>query len=365
MVTIEGNFPGTEGGLWNPLDGKMFSDRNFEYQTRAVPARSREEEAFSSPRGYRSDRFFDEETFRSERSSAAPRTVLRFPDCGWDRREEPVSRIPAAEPARKRRFSFFRFAFRLSALALLWAFGLAVGLWAPRDLLFKRGETVSGPQNEGAYVVEEERTPAALTEEAAPAAPPAAAPAFQEPKKAVAAAEERGGTQKELWPVEVLDSIASIPPWDPNGTLPPYTDGETRKGEPSVEPFKTAESFDPAGVNVGAAPLRDPALVPFAPAGEEVLAESAPAAPESLFDLNGGLDPVSEPVETAAAKPMKNQIEYFEPFDTAPAGTEQGETLRVTASEDFFADAYGVDSFSDYIPPQRSDAAKPMLEQNR
>ena len=339
----------------------MFSDRNSEYQTRALPVRSREEESFPSPRGYRSDRFFDEEAYCPARSSAAPRTVLRFPDCGRDRREERFAPAPAAEPARKRRFSFCRFAFRLMALALLWGFGLAVGLWAPRDLLFKRGEMASAPQDEGAYVVEEERTPAEMTEEAAPAL----SPGLQEPKKAVAAAENRGGTQKELWPVEVLDSIASIPPWDPNGTLSPYTGENTPKGGASAEPFKTAESFEPAGVNVGAAPLRDPALIPFAPVGEEVLAESAPAAPESLFDRNGGFDPIPGPVETAAAKPMKNQIEYFEPFDTASAETGQGDALRVTASEDFFADAYGVDSFSDYIPPQRSDAAKPMSEQNR
>lgn len=339
----------------------MYSDRNLEYQTRAVPARSREEERFSSPRGYRSGRFFDDEAYCPGRSSAVSRTVLRFPDCGRDRYEEPVCRTPFAEPAPRRRFSFFRFAFRLTALALLWAFGLAAGLLAPRDLLLKRGEKMSGPQNDGAYVVEEGESPAALTEDAAPAAEPA----LQEPKKTVAAAGNAGGAQKELWPVEVLDSVASIPPWDPNGTLSPYTEKDAPKGEAPAEPFKTAESLVPAGVNVGAAPLRDPALIPFAPIGEEVLAESAPAASESLFAQNGGLDPMTEPVETAAAKPMKNQIEYFEPFDTDSAETGRDAALRVTASEDFFADAYGVDSFSDYIPPQRDDAAKPMSEQNR
>lgn len=61
-------------------------------------------------------------------------------------------------------------------------------------------------------------------------------------------------------------------------------------------------------------------------------------------------------ITAASERPMKNEIEYFNPEEGADRRFDRGsgeETTRVAASDDFYEDAYGLGSFSDYSPPKK------------
>ena len=372
-------FPALEFGKL----GKMNSDQIWEHQTHEGAARPRREEYDSPLRRGRRDLFFDEDGVRSGYSCPEPRTLVRFPDCGQSEWKAPACEKSVPAPEVKRRFSVFRLALRFSAVALIWSLGLAAGLFIPRDYLLRKAEKTAELQNDGAYVVEEgdsaefssdEPKLASIGKDPVVRDSVAKEPVIKEPAGSIAAAGKKSETSQDIWPIEVLDSVASIPPWNPDGRFSPDAEDRSIKPEPPIGPFKAAESFVPEEVNLGAAPHSDPMMMPFEPMSGEIFTETAAVEPDMMIDpmppFEPASEPVSEPVETVSAKPMKNQIEYFEPFDTmtdetAAVESEPNKAVRVTASEDFYTDAFGVDNFSDYIPPQRDEAAKTMTEQIR
>ena len=97
------------------------------------------------------------------------------------------------------------------------------------------------------------------------------------------------------------------------------------------------------------------------PIAEVTPSKSAPA--EEIAPTEDFSNPSTEQIAKNESRPMKNQIEYFEPFETVSFSSREPEpAVKVTASEDFYDDAYGVDNFSDYVPPRRGEEEIPSSD---
>ena len=307
------------------------------------------------------DRLVRERENGRPRHVNAPATLVRFRDYAAAPAENafPASPNPD-EPESPRRGTDRprRLLPRIGVAAAFWLFGLAVGAAGGRFLPFEKGNESPAAPDGGEYVVEDLAAEPSLS----PAREPV--PAAKIPQTVAAAAKPVRAPSSDSgeWSVEVLDTIASIPPWNPNGELPDYV--------PAASASRAADSFDDADAFRGAdsipaprVPAAEKSPDPFAPAFSRPVAsaepnEPVPAEPEPSEPFT----PSAERIAENEARPMKNEIEYFEPFETVSFSEETEPALRVTASEDFYNDAYGVDNFSDYLPPRRDEENIPKAE---
>ena len=281
----------------------------------------------------------------------APSTLVRFRDYGPDPAEPEPGKEADREPLRRKTGGLGRALRHLTVMTAVWLFGLAVGAAGIRFLPLEKSVETPIAQNDGEYLVEElgAETPSA------PAREPAAAPEVT--KVAAVAAEPVKSAPFDMKdvPVEVLDTIAAIPPWNPEGDIPDYVPAASASRE-------TAGAFRPAEpVQVLQTPVPEPRCDTFTAVRPQAFAETAAAVPEPAAGPEEQFVPAPafERIAENEARPMKNQIEYFEPFETVSYSSETEPALRVTASEDFYNDAYGVDSFSDYLPPHRDEEEIP------
>ena len=290
-------------------------------------------------------------TFDRPCGAGTPSALVRFRDYGPAPAQPDPVREAGREPVRRETGGFRRALRRLSVMTAVWIFGIAVGAAGIRFLpLEKAAETplAQNDQNDGEYLVEDLRTEMPP----APVREPAAEPEM--PKVAVAAEPVNSASFDSNVPVEVLDTIAAIPPWNPDGDI------SDRVSAAPVS-HETAGAFLPAEPvqvpQIPAAPSRTDAFTAAKPQPSAAMMpdgpEPAAAEPEQRFA------PAFERIAENEARPMQNQIEYFEPFETVSYSSESEPALRVTASEDFYNDAYGVDNFSDYLPPHRDEEEIP------
>ncbi len=336
---------------------KISDNRAFETPGRQ-PVRDRDHSDFDAySRCFRED----EVSFGGGRRPRSPATLVRFPDYG---QTEAHRQAPAAvneEPFRRRRGFFFRLLGWTAGISAVWLFGLAAGVGGAHYFHLEKGEKAPLAETDGEYTVEE------AAPEKAFAAGEVSVPAERTPQ--VFAADEKGPAKASEAgmagePVEVLDTIASIPPWNPDGGLPVYTSDAPAAENSPAKPLETAKAFRPADpVSVPEMPRGENSGNTFTAARSQPLAAAEPAGlTQSEADPVPPVSPAAERIAENSAKPMKNQIEYFEPFETVSFSSESNPAVRVTASEGFYDDAYGVDNFSDYVPPRRSESEIPGAE---
>ncbi len=331
----------------------MSSERFSGYDNQAVRGHRSAWDRFDSEPD--SAGFDGEEGFGRMPRSETPMTLVRFRDYGAAPAGAAPS-LPSAvdrEPSRRRGGAFRRAFLRTFLLTAVWLFGLAVGAAGIRFLPLEKWTEAPAAPNDGEYAVENLAAEPALSPAAEPrpavTVPLTAAAAVSGPAKAAA-------DDSEEWSVEVLDTIASIPPWDPKGNLsddaPTAPDSYETAGVLPVEPIPAPRIPDVEKKTDTFTAARPQPFAAAAPSGP------APAETEPEEPSARSADRIAE----NDAKPMKNQIEYFEPFESVSFSSHSDPAIRVTASEEFYNDAYGVDNFSDYLPPRRDEEEIPSSE---
>jgi hypothetical protein len=362
----------------------MVSDTEFGYGSRAARDRQTSWNRFVTDSDVKQQYGSGEEIpKRTDFLGHMPVTLVRFPDYGQSRVE---SVLPARQESRReKRFSAYRFLLRTGGITIVWFFGLAAGIIVSRYLPLEKDMLHPLKRSDGEYVVEELGVDAVPVSAESPVqvekklaiAPVvvAAVDAASNKTKSVALSPvgSRGEFEGVDWSTESSDAIAAIPLWNPEGLLPAQTEGGPTPEESPVEPFRPAAPSKTAEPLRLSQPVIEPdvhfsKVKPDMPADDqpESFVETAVAAePKAMNNEGVVFDAVPKEIAAAAAKPMKNQIEYFEPFGTATSASRDDTGLKMTASNDFYIDAYGVDNFLDYVSPQRSEAAPLVSEQAR
>ena len=295
------------------------------------------------------------------RRTDAPATLVRFRDYAAAPAENAFPASPDSgegESPRRGTGRPRRLLLKTGVVTAVWLFGLVVGAAGVRFLPLDKGAETPVVLNDGEYVVEELAAEPALSPVREPV------PASDVPQAVTVAAKPSRAPVSDSgeWSVEVLDTIASIPPWNPNGDLPDYVPAASapRAADSFVDTdgFRAADSMPAPRI-----PAAEKSSAPFAPALPRPVASSEPSLPLSAEpEPSEPFTPSAERIAENESKPMKNEIEYFEPYETVSFSEETEPAVRVTASEGFYNDAYGVDNFSDYLPPRRDEENVPNAE---
>ncbi|MBR6480915.1 MAG: hypothetical protein IKT12_04360, partial [Thermoguttaceae bacterium] len=194
--------------------------------------------------------------FDRPRGSGAPSALVRFRDYSpAPAQPDPVSET-GREPLRRETGGFRRALWRLSVMTAVWIFGIAVGAAGIRFLPLEKAAETPLAQNDGEYLVED--LPSEMP--TVPVREPAAEPEM--PKVAVAAEPVKSTSFDSNVPVEVLDTIAAIPPWNPDGDI---------SGCVSAAPV----SHETAGAFLPAEPVRVP-QIPAVPSQTDAFTAAKP-----------------------------------------------------------------------------------------
>ena len=288
-------------------------------------------------------------------------TLIRFRDCGSPPTESSDEASAVREPPRKKTGAPRRVFLRLATLTAVWLFGLVAGGVGVRFVPFEKWVKAPNAQSDGEYVVENlpvDPTPSPVREPL-PAGQLPRTDVVREPAKIPAA-------DPNEWSGEVLETVALIPPWNPSGDIPDYVPAVSAPRTAS-DSLKTAGAFRPAepipAPQVSAPEKNADTLTAARPQPIAEVTPSKPASAEEIAPTEDFSNPSTEQIAKNESRPMKNQIEYFEPFETVSFSSREPESaVKVTASEDFYNDAYGVDNFSDYVPPRRGEEEIPSSD---
>ena len=279
-----------------------------------------------------------------------PKTILRIPDCSLEK-QKPIRKVPAVSSEKGSSSGKKRWFFR-TGLAFFWMSGVCAGFLGAVffhfcPALIKNRTPV---EYSGEYVVSE------IDEfSETPISEMAQAP-VQEKFVAISPVDNVNTGPIPEWDNGKYDALDSIPPWRPEEETGIYADDNTaeeaapfsfkndNRKEPRLNFEAEKEYFDSADLAVTGnsareyeSPVTDGGPRDFTEPDTFVSDEAAAAVPQEFAQ--------------ASDRPMKNQVEYFEPFETAGFPDTKAESVRMAASEDFYRRS-PVGSFSDYVPPR-------------